>query len=103
MEIRQGFSMTFNPVDGERGVWDLKLFTHLSIGGKVSTRDMLRGAYIELDPEWAEQLPADQFAVLAVEIASQLVTVGYPPETVGTFRDDIAQAIEAIGKQWLGQ
>lgn len=103
MEIRQGFSMTFNPVDGERSLYDLKLFAHLSIGGKVTTRDMIRGAYIELDSEWVEQLPADQFAVLAVEVASQLVTVGYPPETVGSFREDIAQAIEAIGKQWLGQ
>lgn len=95
--------MTFHPVDGEPQLFDLKLFTHLSIGGKVSTRDMIRGAYIELDSEWVENLPADQFAVLAVEIASQMVTVGYPPETVGTFREDIARAIEAIGKQWLGQ
>ena len=95
--------MTFNPVDGDSGLYDLKIYTHLSIGGKVTTRDLLRGAFIALSPEWVEQIPADQFAVLAAEIASRMITAGYPPEAVGTFREDIAKALDSIVNQLLGE
>lgn len=94
--------MTFLPVDGDRELFELKLYTHLSINDKVSTRDQIRGAFIALTPEWSEKLPADQFAVLASEIASRIVTTGYPAETVGTFREDVAKAMEEIAKQLLG-
>lgn len=101
MEIRQGFSMTFLPVDGDTDLFEVKLYTHLSINDRVTTRDQIRGAFIALTPEWVEKLPADQFAVLASEIASRIVTTGYPAETVGTFRKDIANAMEEIAKQLL--
>lgn len=102
MEIRQGFSMTFLPVDGESELYELKLYTHLAINDRVSTRDQLRGAFLALDSEWVGKIPPDQFAVLASEISSGIITAGYPADAVGTFREDVAKAMEEIAKQLLG-
>lgn len=101
MKIRQGFSMTFKPVDGEQELYDLKVYTHLAINDKVTTRDLLFGMFVELDTDWADAIPADQFAVLASEIASQMITAQYPEEQTEQFRKDIAQAINSIVKPSL--
>jgi hypothetical protein len=103
MDIKQGFSMSFKPVDGESELYDLKLYTHLSINEKVVTRDLIFGMFVELDNEWAQKIPADQFAVLATEVASQVVTAQYPADQTEQFRKDIAQAIKKIVNPLLGE
>jgi len=96
MEIRQGFTMSFMPVEASTSLYDLRLYTHLYINEKVTTRDLLFGVVVDLDEKWVASIPADQFAVLAMEIGSRMMTAQYPRDTVGTFREDIAQAVEAI-------
>lgn len=98
MDIHQGFSMTFTRVAGDDGIYDMKLFSRLSIGGKVNTRDLIFGTLVTLDSQWADGIPADQFAVLALELASRLLTHGYAVEATETFRKDIARKVEAVLK-----
>lgn len=101
IKFQQGFSMSFLPTGEVDGRYNVKLYSHLSIGGSATTRDLILGCFLDLDPDWAEKIPPDQFAVLAAEAASRLITSTYPPEAVGTFREDVARAVEEAVKPTL--
>lgn len=97
MKINQGFTMSLKPVDDQPGIFDLQLFTTLHIGEKVTTRDRILGVYLALDEEWAREIPADQFAYLALSVGQHFLTSGQEPSAVEDFRKSIASAMEAIG------
>lgn len=96
MNMQQGFSMTFKPVDNELGLYNLRCYSHLSINEKLITRDVILAMHVELDPDWIEKIPVDQFAVLALEVASQVFSTQNTPAMVEAFKKDIAQAVGEI-------
>lgn len=96
MRIDQGFTMSLKPVDDQPGIFDLQLFTTLHIGEKVSTRDRLLGLYLHLDEKWAREMPADQFAYLALAVGQLFLTAGQEPDSVESFKKSIDDAVEAI-------
>lgn len=98
MQFKQGFSMTFKPVHGEDELYQLKVYSMLSINEQVTTRDLMFTAFVELDTDWANKIPPDQFAVLAAEVASQMITAQYPKDQTEQFRKDIARAVDSIVK-----
>lgn len=103
MKIKQGFSMHLQPHATEEDLYELKLFSHLWLGESAVTCDMIYGVLVEIDSEWADTIPHDQFSVLAMEIASQLVTAGRDVEEAKAFRENIATEIQKIAKAMLGK
>jgi hypothetical protein len=102
MKIDQGFSMSLKPVDDQPGIFDLQLYTTLHIGDKVNTRDRILGVFLALDEKWAREIPADQFAYLALAVGQHFLTAGHAPDTVESFRISIADAMETILNASLG-
>lgn len=103
MRIKQGFSMHLQPHSTDDDVYELKLFSHLWLGESVATCDLIYAVMVEIDGTWADSIPHDQFSVLALEIASQLVTAGRDVEEAKSFRENIATEIEKIAKAMLGK
>lgn len=103
MNIDQGFSMTLTPVSGKDGIFDLQLFSHLHINDAVSTRDRILGVMLTLDEQWARDIPADQFAYLAVSVAAHFLTIGQEPDAVASFKESIASTMESIVNPSLGK
>ena len=103
MKINPGFSMHLQPHATDDDVYELKLFSHLWLGQSAVTCDMIYSMLVEIDGEWADNIPHDQFAVLALEVASQLITAGRDVEEAKTFRKDIANEIQKIAEAMLGK
>lgn len=103
MKIKQGFSMHLQPHATEDNLYELKLFSHLWLGDSAVTCDLVYAVAIELDGEWADNIPHDQFAVLSLELASQLMTATRSAEEVEPFREDIAREVKKIAKAMLGK
>lgn len=101
MKISQGFSMHLQPNPGNEDLYELKLFSHLWLGEAVITCDMIYAVMVEIDSEWADAIPHDQFAVLAMEIASQLMTAARPEDEVKPFRENIATEVKKIATALL--
>ena len=62
--------------------------------GKVGmTYDLFRSA-VDVDTEWLDAAPDDQFAYIAVELISQVIAKDAPTEVLASMRKAIAQVVE---------
>jgi hypothetical protein len=99
---QRGVSLHLMPTYSDPETWAISAFIDTWEKGLIQASQPVFMMAMKLNPEWIQEVPEDQLAAFAMELAVQIIAAKRHPDDVVALRESIAREIKALGIVNLG-